>query len=365
MGALNKVTVFLAALRRASSFYHVPYPMALLRSTYLYAVRQFSRKEIIGYGLFVPSIAARIPILISKERSLAKLARFNPPDYQYLTESKDEFYTMCRQKRLPIPETYGWTRDGRRYDADGNLIDGDRAWGAYLSDRLTEDFIIKDKDGAYGSGFRAFHRTGDAFRPALGGDAYNIDGLLSALSSLQEVSDVIIQKRLFDDPRLATLSGRRGLQTMRINTLLDQAGHVSILFYMIKILAGTTITDNFSMGTTGNLIAYGDSNEGILRGAVNIHECGSGMKDVIAHPDTGVVFDGFRLPFWSEAMELVKTGQRCFPNLRTLGWDVALTENGPVIIEANSRWDPPLYAPFLMSEQHWRHIFGAPGSDLQ
>ncbi len=145
---------------------------------------------------------------------------------------------------------------------------------------------------------------------------------------------------------------------MRINTLLDQAGHVSILFYMIKILAGTTITDNFSMGTTGNLIAYGDSNEGILRGAVNIHECGSGMKDVIAHPDTGVVFDGFRLPFWSEAMELVKTGQRCFPNLRTLGWDVALTENGPVIIEANSRWDPPLYAPFLMSDAALATDFG-------
>ncbi len=108
----------------------MPYPTALLRSAYLYAVRQFSRKEIIGFGLFVPSIAARIPILISKERSLAKLARFNPPEYQHLTESKDEFYTICRQKRLPIPETYGWSRDGRRYDADGGLIDGDSAWGA-------------------------------------------------------------------------------------------------------------------------------------------------------------------------------------------------------------------------------------------
>jgi hypothetical protein len=365
MGPLHKVTAFLAALRRAATFYRVPYPIALLKSIYLYSVGKFSRKEIIGYGLFVPSIAARIPILISKERSLAKLARFNPLDYQHLTESKDEFYTICRQEHLPIPETYGWTRDGRRYDADGSLIDGDRAWGAYLSDHLAEDFIIKDKDGAYGSGFGAFHRTGDAFHPAVDGDAYNIDGLLSALSSLQKVSDIIIQKRLFDDPRLATLCGRRGLQTMRINTLLDPAGQVSILFYMIKILAGTTITDNFSMGTTGNLIAYGDSNQGILRGAVNIHECGSGMMDVMAHPDTGVVFDGFRLPFWSEAMELVKTAQRCFPDLHTLGWDVALTENGPVIIEANARWDPPIYAPFLMSEQNWRHIFGRPRSGLQ
>ena len=145
---------------------------------------------------------------------------------------------------------------------------------------------------------------------------------------------------------------------MRVNTLLDADGRVSILFYMIKILAGTTITDNFSMGTTGNLIAYGDRGDGVLRGAVNIHECGSGMKVVTTHPDTGIAFDGCRLPYWSEAIELARTGQRCFPELPTLGWDIALTADGPLFIEANARWDPPLYAPFLMSDEHWRQIFG-------
>ncbi len=360
MAALTKFTKFLAALRRASRFYRVPYLLALLRSMYLYSVGQFSRKEILGYGLFIPSITARIPILISKERSLAKLGRFNPPEYQHLTERKDEFYTICRQKRLPIPETYLWTRNGRPYDADGTLIEGERAWRDYLSNRLPQDFIIKDKDGAYGSGFGAFNRTDNRFRSIDSGDEYDLDGLVSALSSIGKFSDIILQRRMFDDPRLAALSGRRGLQTMRINTLLDQTGHVTVLFYMIKILAGTTITDNFSMGTTGNLIAYGDADEGILRGAVNIHECGSGMKNVMTHPDTGIGLDGFRLPYWSEAIELVKAGQRCFPKLPTLGWDIALTENGPIIIEANARWDPPLYAPFLMSEQNWQRIFGCP-----
>jgi hypothetical protein len=112
------------------------------------------------------------------------------------------------------------------------------------------------------------------------------------------------------------------------------------------------------MGTTGNLIAYGDQDAGILRGAVNIHECGSGMKVVEAHPETGVAFDGFRLPFWSDAVELVTGAQRYFAELPTLGWDIALTGDGPAIIEANSRWDPPLYAPFLMSDEAWQRIFG-------
>ncbi len=44
--------------------------------------------------------------------------------------------------------------------------------------------------------------------------------------------------------------------------------------------------------------------------------------------------------------------------LPILGWDVALTDEGPRIIEANARWNPPLYAPFLMSGADWRTIFG-------
>lgn len=356
--ALSRIAGFLAALRRGAAFHRVPFSLALLRSLRLYAAGQFSRKEIIGYALFAPSITATMPVLISKERSLARLARFNPPERQRLTENKDEFYAICREKNLPIPEIYGWTRNGRRYNSDGRAIEHDAAWRDYLSARLPQHFIRKDKDGAYGSGFAAFQRNGNRFRAADGTDDVDIDGLVSALSSGVGQADIVVQRRVFDDDRLAALSGRRGLQTMRVNTLLAPDGGVSILFYMIKVLAGRTITDNFSMGTTGNLIAYGDRDDGVLRGAVNIHECGSGMKRVAVHPDTGIAFDGFRLPHWAEAIELARNGQRVFPQLPTLGWDIALTESGPLIIEANARWDPPLYAPFLMPAEHWRRIFG-------
>ena len=361
MDALKKSKTFLSDLQRGCKFYQVPYPTALVRSLYLYSVSKFSRKEIIGYALYVPSITATMPVLISKERSLAKLSSVNPPDLQHLTESKEEFYRICRELSLPIPETCGWTKDGRRYDADGKLIEKNDAWADYLSVRLPEDFIIKDRAGTYGSGFCAFHRTGDLFHRVDSGDVYDIRGLLGAFAAVGDVSGIIIQKRLFDAAPLSALSGRRGLQTMRINTLRHQDGRISILFYMIKILAGRTLSDNFSTGTTGNLIAYGDHDGGILRGAVNIHDCGSGMKKVTAHPETGTPLDGFKLPYWSKAIELAKTGQRCFPKLPTLGWDIALTDAGAVIIEANALWDPPLYAPFIMSKENWRRVFcGSP-----
>jgi len=357
--AVEKVTAFNSSLARACAYYRVPYAVALLRSLHLYSTGAFSRKEILAYGLFVPSITASMPVLISKQRSLAKLKAINSPALEHLTKNKDEFYRVCRQHGMPIPDTYGWTRDGKRFDSDGLPIDGDKDWAAYLSSRLPEDFIIKDRAGVYGSGFRVFRRTSDTYHSVDSGDTFDIHGLLRVLSTADDGSGVIIQKRLFDAAELVELCGRRGLQTMRVNTMLHADGRVSLLFYMVKILAGNRLSDNFAMGTTGNLIACGDRDAGILRAAVTVHPCGSGMKKIEHHPVTGIRFDGFRLPWWSEAIELAKTGQRCFSGLPTLGWDIALTENGPRIIEANASWDPPLYAPHLMSEADWQHIFGA------
>jgi len=128
---------------------------------------------------------------------------------------------------------------------------------------------------------------------------------------------------------------------------------------MLKVIAGKVVVDNFSLGATGNLIGYGDREQGVLRGAVTLHESGSGMATIHRHPVTGVSFDGFVVPYWREAIELVSNAQRHFKELRTLGWDVALTDGGPAILEANARWDPPFYASFLLEDETWRRLFGA------
>jgi len=358
MSSLDKSLGFVNGIRRACPAYGVGLPGALLRALGMYAFSAFSRKEIVGYGLFVPSIANALPVLISKERSLAKLGALNPPALQHLTENKDEFHLVCARHSLPVPATYGWTIDGAPHDSDGTRFESATAWASHLATRLPPEFIVKDRAGAYGSGFRAFERTGDAFVALDDGARFDANALAQLLSG-PSGSDLIVQERLFDHPNLATLSGRRGLQTARINTLLSDVGRVDLLFFMFKVLAGHTFSDNFSMGTTGNLIAFGDLEQGMLRGAVTLHACGSGMARIAYHPGTGLAFDGVQLPWWPEALELVRRAQRCFPQLPTLGWDVALTEKGPVIIEANARWDPPTYAPFIMAPEHWQSIFGS------
>ena len=47
------------------------------------------------------------------------------------------------------------------------------------------------------------------------------------------------------------------------------------------------------------------------------------------------MFAGYRLPYWNEVRELVKNVHAKLPDIKSIGWDVAITENGPILVEGN------------------------------
>jgi len=354
---IGKAAQHFRAVAGAARARGVPVPTALASSLNLYLCHDFSLKEIVGYGLFLPEVVARYPVLISKHRSLSCLELWNPPGEHPLTEDKAEFHRQCAEIGIATPRTYGWVRHGQRFLPDGRPAWSANVWRDHLLACLPTDFVVKDRTGAYGSGFMVARREhNDRFVVGCG-DAFCIDALVDLLMPTVPSTDLIIQERLYDAPALCRLSGKRSLQTMRINTLLEDDGDVSILFYMLKIIAGDMVVDNFSMGATGNLIGFGDREQGVLRGAITLDSSGSGLATIHSHPVTGISLDGFVIPYWRESIELVSAAQRYFKSLRTLGWDVALTDSGPVIVEANARWDPPLYAPFLLGDENWKRLF--------
>ena len=57
------------------------------------------------------------------------------------------------------------------------------------------------------------------------------------------------------------------------------------------------------------------------------------------HPDTGTVIGGRLIPCWDEAKKLVLDISRYMPEMEYLGYDVAITEDGPQIIEINIHQD--------------------------
>lgn len=75
----------------------------------------------------------------------------------------------------------------------------------------------------------------------------------------------------------------------------------------------------------GTLYPFGFSRKNGIRDPIKITE----------HPDSGVVFDGFQIPYWPQAVRLALDCAEKVPQLTYIKWDIAITEEGPVIIEGN------------------------------
>jgi hypothetical protein len=165
-------------------------------------------------------------------------------------------------------------------------------------------------------------------------------GLYDALVSA--VGDrYVIQERLHNHPELVRLSATEALQTVRMITLVDHTGGVHLLHAHLKVIEAGEIVDTFINGLTGNIETPVDLESGCLRSANRIPGTGAGVMTVKVHPKTKTPFEGFTLPFWSQACDLVRQTAMQFLPVRTVGWDVALTGEGPVVVEGNVWWDPP------------------------
>lgn len=328
-----------AIVRGAARHYGQPacalWPRALRR----HLVDRFSLTELRAYAPFVGEVLRTLPVVVSKEASLARLARINPRALQWQTEDKEQFYGICRASGIAHPRVCAVLGGGR---------------STWLDD-LPTHFITKERSGAYASGFAAFERIGSDQVRVDGGPPQDLKPVLERLAAGE--ASLVLQERLFDHPALGALSARPVLQNARITTLRDAGGRCRMLFWMLKIVIGENLTDNFSGGKSGNLIAFGNRDDGTLEGARTLHPAGVGLTTITSHPETRRPLAGYAVPLWREAVEAALEAHRHFPGFGALGWDVAITAAGPRILEANAWWDPPTYAPWIMSADDWRLVF--------
>lgn len=54
------------------------------------------------------------------------------------------------------------------------------------------------------------------------------------------------------------------------------------------------------------------------------------------HPVTGEAFQGLQIPAWEETIQMMKKAVSLGSRISNIGWDVAITKTGPLLIEANT-----------------------------
>lgn len=124
------------------------------------------------------------------------------------------------------------------------------------------------------------------------------------------------------------------VNTIRIITVRGKSGVINVLAASIRISARR---DSFVDNRAAGGMAVGINNDGTLMKYGFQHTEFGGRNE--KHPITGVVFEGYQLPYWSEVVELVKASHKAIIGLQSIGWDVAITPNGPILIEGNDNWE--------------------------
>lgn len=143
-----------------------------------------------------------------------------------------------------------------------------------------------------------------------------------------------IEPRIVQNEKISTLSPS-AVNTIRVITIIDKYGEPNIIAAAFRIALDNNRTDNFS---TGNLAATVNIENGIVV-TPGIKRMASCSESFILHPNTNVRILGFKIPLWDEVVNVVKEAAKVFPQVRTVGWDVAILDNRPIIIEGNTNWN--------------------------
>ena len=121
----------------------------------------------------------------------------------------------------------------------------------------------------------------------------------------------------------------KSVNTMRIMTFNDH-GKSRIIWMGLRVGNGINAIDNFhAKGMAVNI----DINTGKLVG----NAIDKDLNEYEEHPFTHVKFDGFQIPCFEDAKNMVLKASLESDKILVVGWDVAISEDGPVIIEGNRR----------------------------
>jgi len=122
------------------------------------------------------------------------------------------------------------------------------------------------------------------------------------------------------------------LATVRVGLMVTGAEHPDIPYTVLKVPAKGHTSDHF--WREGNLACEVDPKTGeILRARTKDH---LGTTDYTDQPETGVRIVGETLPHWGELLDLARAGAQIFAPVRYQSMDVAITPDGPSLIEINS-----------------------------
>ncbi|MEO1331243.1 MAG: sugar-transfer associated ATP-grasp domain-containing protein [Pseudomonadota bacterium] len=242
------------------------------------------------------------------------------------------FDALMRGAGLPVPRLQAVVGGPAVADPGAARVAASaQAIAAFLREAARYPLFGKPNRGEQSRGvlsLSAYEPGIDALR--LGdGRALAVETAAAAIAEVAALEGYLLQDRLAPHPAIAEVSAG-GLNTVRFVTARGR-GAAEILYAVWKIAAPGAPTDDGLF--PGALKALIDPETGRVTRA----QQGAWIdaKILEAHPATGATLVGRTLPDWATARDTVLKAHALVPEFRILGWDLAPTAAGPVLLEGN------------------------------
>ncbi len=235
-------------------------------------------------------------------------------EYEILFEDKYVCYQLCKAENLPLPDQFACVDPKEDYKRQIRFI---------LNNKSANKIIIKPIIGKGGKNIAiAFKENGKTFVIENGGKIFLDEYILRSRS--------VIQNYICQHKSLSEISP--SVNTIRMVVMLTQSNKVLTVGALMRFGVDDLFIDNTSIGG----VAVGIN---IENGVLNEVAFDFNSKTYTKHPTSGFVFKNYRIPYWQEVIDLSEKIQKNFFYYKMLGLDIAITSDGPVLIEINSAHD--------------------------
>lgn len=197
----------------------------------------------------------------------------------------------------------------------------------FLFESLSGNFFLKPLDGECGDGILKFEAKNGSI--ILNNKQITARTLLDIISSTKYLlQGAIVQHQALSDLHPSSIN------TIRLITVRSSStGKIEVFPSILRVGTGGAIVDNTSQGG----LAIGVNKDGLLL-RYGYYKPEFGLK-VAKHPDTNIEFDQYRIPYYQEATNQAKYLHSMLPGIGSIGWDIAISDEGPLFIEGNDNWE--------------------------
>lgn len=246
---------------------------------------------------------------MDKNRELARMRSFvsNLERWTFRFAANDFTNTLLADKA----ETY--RHFSRFYGRDAVIVDGNGDYDNYL--KFVEKhpaFVLKPVNASQGNGVQLVEGVAD---------------WKEYYEKLLAGGKVLLEERIEQDETMAQFNPS-SVNTLRIAIYNTRNGLVAG-HGIVRVGKKGAFVDNAAQGGISCTV---DVKRGIT--------CSDGYvtngERFSVHPDSGLAFNGFKLPDWEGALSICRQISSEIPNVKYISYDLAYTPKGWVIVEINS-----------------------------